>query len=343
MTSNKMRLCVLGFGAVGQGLAKVVLMKHEELIEKYGIDLEITAISDRSGAAINPNGLDLQQALDTKEKTGKIKDYPEYGVSGVDGVEVLDKAEYDCLVEATPTNIDDGQPTQTHILKAMNDKKDVVTSNKGPLALNFKTLIETARENNVKFRFEASVGGTMPVINLARESLAGNNIHSVQGILNGTTNYILSRMANEGTEYEPTLKEAQELGIAETNPYQDVEGLDAACKIVIIANSLMGWDVTLDDVSREGISGISSNAVKLALKDGYLIKLVAEANDGKLRVAPMLVKQDSPFAVNGTLNVITLKTDLSEDVTVVGVGAGSIETASAILSDIISIGKNNNN
>ena len=317
--------------------------KHEELIEKYGIDLEITAISDRSGAAINPNGLDLQQALDTKEKTGKIKDYPEYGVSGVDGVEVLDKAEYDCLVEATPTNIDDGQPTQTHILKAMNDKKDVVTSNKGPLALNFKTLIETARENNVKFRFEASVGGTMPVINLARESLAGNNIHSVQGILNGTTNYILSRMANEGTEYEPTLKEAQELGIAETNPYQDVEGLDAACKIVIIANSLMGWDVTLDDVSREGISGISSNAVKLALKDGYLIKLVAEANDGKLRVAPMLVKQGSPFAVNGTLNVITLKTDLSEDVTVVGVGAGSIETASAILSDIISIGKNNNN
>lgn len=343
MTSNKMRLCVLGFGAVGQGLAKVVLMKHEELIEKYGIDLEITAISDRSGAAINPNGLDLQQALDTKEKTGKINDYPEYGVSGVDGVEVLDKAEYDCLVEATPTNIDDGQPTQTHILKAMNDKKDVVTSNKGPLALNFKTLIETARENNVKFRFEASVGGTMPVINLARESLAGNNIHSVQGILNGTTNYILSRMANEGTEYEPTLKEAQELGIAETNPYQDVEGLDAACKIVIIANSLMGWDVTLDDVSREGISGISSNAVKLALKDGYLIKLVAEANDGKLRVAPMLVKQGSPFAVNGTLNVITLKTDLSEDVTVVGVGAGSIETASAILSDIISIGKNNNN
>ena len=343
MTSNKMRLCVLGFGAVGQGLAKVVLMKHEELIEKYGIDLEITAISDRSGAAINPNGLDLQQALDTKEKTGKIKDYPEYGVSGVDGVEVLDKAEYDCLVEATPTNIDDGQPTQTHILKAMNDKKDVVTSNKGPLALNFKTLIETARENNVKFRFEASVGGTMPVINLARESLAGNNIHSVQGILNGTTNYILSRMANEGTEYEPTLKEAQELGIAETNPYQDVEGLDAACKIVIIANSLMGWDVTLDDVSREGISGISSNAVKLALKDGYLIKLVAEANDGKLRVAPRLVKQGSPFAVNGTLNVITLKTDLSEDVTVVGVGAGSIETASAILSDIISIGKNNNN
>lgn len=343
MTANKMRLCVLGFGAVGQGLAKVVLMKHEELIDRYNLDLEITAISDRSGAAINPEGLDLQLALDTKEETGKIKDYPEYGVSDIEGVEVLDKTEYDCLIEVTPTDIDDGEPTQTHILKAMNEGKDVVTSNKGPLALNFKTLIDTARKNNVKFRFEASVGGTMPVINLARESLAGNKIHSVQGILNGTTNYILSRMANEGTEYEPTLKEAQELGIAETNPYQDVEGIDAACKIVIIANSLMGWDVTLDDVSLHGISDISSNAIKLALKDGYLIKLVAEANDGKLTVAPMLVKQGSPFAVNGTLNVITLKTDLSEDVTVVGVGAGSIETASALLSDIISIGKYNTN
>ncbi|WP_455645849.1 homoserine dehydrogenase [Methanosphaera sp.] len=341
--TNKMRLCILGFGAVGQGLAKVVLMKHDELIERYGLDLVITAISDRSGAAINPEGLDPQQALDIKEETGKIKDYPEYGISDIDGIGVLDKTEYDCLVEVTPTNIDDGEPTQSHILKAMNDKKDVVTSNKGPLALNFKTLIEAARKNNVKFRFEASVGGTMPVINLGRESLAGNKIHSVQGILNGTTNYILSRMANEGTEYEPTLKEAQELGIAETDPYQDVEGLDAACKIVIIANSLMGWDVTLDDVSLKGISDISSNAVKLALKDGYLIKLVAEANDGKLTVAPMLVKQGSPFAVNGTLNVITLKTDLSEDVTVVGVGAGSIETASALLSDIISIGKYNTN
>ncbi len=343
MAVNKMRLCVLGFGAVGQGVANVVLKKHDELIERYGLDLQITAIADRSGAAINPDGLDLQLALDTKEQSGKIKDYPEFGVSDVDGLEVMDLAQYDCLVEATPTNIDDGEPTQSNILKAMNDKKDVVTSNKGPLALNFKTLINAAKENNVKFRFEASVGGAMPVINTARQSLAGNKIESVQGILNGTTNYILSRMANEGTEYEPTLKEAQELGIAETNPYQDVEGLDAACKIVIIANALMGWDVTLKDVSLHGISNITSNAVQLALKDGYLIKLVAEAKDGNLTVAPMLVKQGSPFAVNGTLNVINFKTDLSDDVTVVGVGAGSIETASAILSDIISIGKANTN
>jgi homoserine dehydrogenase len=336
---NQMKLCVLGFGAVGQGVAKVIQMKHDELLEKYNLDLVVTAISDRSGAAINPDGLDLGIALNTKEETRKMKEYPEYGVADIDGLGVLDKAEYDCLVEVTPTNIEDGEPTQSHILKAMNAGKAVVTSNKGPLALNFKTLINAARENNVKFRFEAAVGGTMPVINLARETLAGNKIYSVQGILNGTTNYILSRMAKEGSEYNQTLKEAQELGIAETDPYQDVEGLDAACKIVIIANSLMGWDVTLKDVSLTGISKISSDAVELALKDGYLVKLVAEAADDKLTVAPMLVKEGSPFAVDGTLNVIKFKTDLSEDVTVVGVGAGSIETASAILSDIINIGK----
>lgn len=342
MTNKEMRLCVLGFGAVGQGLANVVLSKHDELVKKYGLDLKITAISDSSGAAINPEGLDLELALNTKKETGKIYNYPEFGVEGIDGLGVLDQCEYDCLVEVTPTNIDDGEPTQSNMLKAMNDKKDVVTSNKGPLALNFKTLTNAAKENDVQFKFEASVGGTMPVINTGVNSLAGNEFISVQGILNGTTNYILSRMANEGTEYEATLKEAQELGIAETNPYQDVEGLDAACKIVIIANSIMGWDVSLKDVNLHGISDITSNAVQLALKDGFYIKLVAEAYDGKLTVAPMLVKRDSPLAVNGTLNVITFETDLSDDVTVIGVGAGSIETAAALLSDIISIGNTNN-
>lgn len=334
-----MKICILGFGAVGQGLAKVIETKYDELKSKYDIDLKITAISDRSGAAINNNGLDLVKALEIKKETGKICEYPKFGVNNIEGIDVLSKVDYDCLVEVTPTNVEDGEPTQSHILKAMNDKKHVVTSNKGPLALNFKTLINAARENQVKFRFEASVGGTMPVINLARETLAGNTIKSVQGILNGTTNYILSRMANEGSDYNQTLKEAQELGIAETDPYQDVEGLDAACKIVIIANSLMGWDVTLNDVDLHGISHITSDAVNFALDEGYLIKLVAEAKDEKLTVAPMLVKEGSTFAINGTLNLIKFETDLSGDVMAVGAGAGSIETASALLSDIINITK----
>ena len=340
MTSNKMRLCVLGFGAVGQGLAKVVLMKHEELIEKYGIDLEITAISDRSGAAINPNGLDLQQALDTKEKTGKIKDYPEYGVSGVDGVEVLDKAEYDCLVEATPTNIDDGQPTQTHILKAMNDKKDVVTSNKGPLALNFKTLIETARENNVKFRFEASVGGTMPVINLARESLAGNNIHSVQGILNGTTNYMLTRMKEEGISFEEALKEAQEKGYAELHPEADVEGYDACRKIAILSSLAFGQQVDFEDIYTEGITSITAEDIRYATAMNKSIKLLGNSwrVDGKIyaMVCPMLLDNAHPLSgVNDVFNAIFVRGNMVDETMFYGKGAGKLPTASAVAADVV--------
>ena len=337
-----MKICILGFGSVGKGVAKVFSMKRDELKGKFGIDLKISAVTDTSGAAICDEGLDPDLLLEIKEKTGKVSDYPQYGTSEISNLDVLDKVDYDCLVEVTPTDIENGEPAKTHILKAFNDKKDVVTSNKGPLALSFKELICSAGENDVQFKFEASVGGAMPIINFAHETLSACDIDSILGILNGTTNYILSRMAKEGSSYEQILKESQELGIAETNPEQDVEGIDAACKVVILANSLMNMDVSLKDIEIMGISKITPESVSLAKKEGYLIKLIGEVSSDTLEVAPRLVKEGSPFAVEGTLNVATLKTDLAEDVTVVGKGAGSVETASAILSDILSIYKSNN-
>ncbi|MGB9201684.1 homoserine dehydrogenase [Methanobacterium sp.] len=334
-----MKLCIIGFGAVGKGVSKVVSMKKEMLIEKYGLDISVVAVTDRSGAAINPDGLDVELLIETKEKTGKISDYPEYGVSNISSIHVLDDIDYDCLIEVSPTNIDDGEPARTHMLKAMQDGKDVVTSNKGPLSLNFSELTNASDSTNSQFKYEASVGGAMPIINFAHETLAGNNITSVLGILNGTCNYILSRMANEGSPYLQTLNEAQELGIAETDPTQDVEGIDAACKIVILANSVLNMDVSLKDVTVVGISKITPESIALAKKEGLLIKLIGVASHDNLEVSPRLVREGSPFAVDGTLNVATLRTDLADDVTVVGKGAGSIETASAILSDIISIWK----
>jgi len=334
-----MKLCIIGFGAVGIGVSKVISMKKEILKEKYGLDISVVAVTDRSGAALNSDGLDTDLLIETKEKTGKLSKYPKYGISDIKGIDVLDRVDYDCLIEVTPTNIKNGEPAKTHILKAMNHGKDVVTSNKGPLSLCFSELIDAANLNNILFRYEASVGGAMPIINFAHETLAGNEISSIQGILNGTCNYILSRMANEGSPYDQTLNEAQELGIAETDPYQDVEGIDAACKIVILANSLLNMDVKLKDVQIEGISGITPESILLAKKEGLLIKLIGEASKNNLEVSPRLVREGSPFAVDGTLNVATLRTDLADDVTVAGKGAGSIETASAILSDIISIWK----
>jgi len=329
----------MGFGSVGQGVARVLSMKRASIKEQYGLDLLLVAAADRSGAAINPEGLNPDLLLETKQNTGKVSDYPEHGKAGLSGMNLLDEVDYDCLVEVTPTNIEDGEPARSHILKAMNDGKDVVTSNKGPLALSFSELAGVARDNHVQFKYEASVGGAMPIINFAHETLSGCEIKSIYGILNGTTNYILSRMAKEGSSYDQTLNEAQELGIAETDPAQDVDGEDAACKVVILANSIMNMDVTYEDVEVKGISQITPESIMLAKKEGYLIKLIGEVSHDSLEVSPRLVKEGSPFAVDGTLNVATLKTDLADDITVVGRGAGSVETASAILSDIISIWK----
>lgn len=333
-----MKICIIGFGSVGQGVAHVFQMKKDELLKEYGLDIKLVAALDRSGAAIDPEGMDLELLLETKASTGKVSGYPN-ALAGVSGLEVLDDVDYDCLIEVTPTNIEDGEPALSHILKAMKDGKDVITSNKGPLALKFSILAETARENGVEFKYEASVGGAMPIINFAHETLSGNKIKSIYGILNGTTNYILSRMAKEGSSYEQTLNEAQEMGIAETDPTQDVEGEDAACKVVILANSILKMDVTYADVEVTGISQITPESISLAKKEGYLIKLIGEVSPDSLEVSPRLVKEGSPFAVEGTLNVATLKTDLADEVTVVGKGAGSVETASAILSDLLSIWK----
>ena len=203
--------------------------------------------------------------------------------------------------------------------------------------MNFEEVIKAAKEKNVQFRYEATVGGAMPIINLVKDTLSSCKVSSIVGILNGTTNYILSRMTSEGSSYKDILRESQELGIAETNPEQDVEGIDAACKTVILANSLLGIPATYNDVSVEGISNITSEAIDLAKRDGYLIKLIAEISPDKLKVSPRLVKEGSQYDVNGTLNMATVKTDLAGDVSVIGLGAGSLETASAMLTDLISI------
>ena len=338
---NECKIIIMGFGAVGQGIARAISLKKNMIREKVGIDLKIVAAADSSSSAINIDGLDEELLVDVKNNDGNLLNYPECG-NDVAGANVLDAVEYDCLMEATPTNIVDAEPAFSLTLKAFNQGKDVVTSNKGHLALKFRDVVNAARENNVEFKYEASVGGAMPIINFTKETLSSCGIKSIIGILNGTTNYILSRMTSEGSAYDVTLKESQELGIAETDPTQDVDGIDAACKTVILANSLLGIDATYSDVKVEGISNINSQAIELANKDDYLIKLIAEVSPDNLQVSPRLVKKGSSYDVSGTLNMATIHTDLAGDITVMGLGAGSLETASAMLTDLISILKNKN-
>lgn len=336
---KKIRISIIGFGAVGQGVAKVIKEKREYLKKKNNFDLSVVAISDSKGSYIDEEGVDLKYALDRKKEIGTVASIK---YSGYSGLEVIKKIDHEIVVEVTPTNIDNGEPGLTHMLTAFENSRHVVTSNKGPIALYYKELCNCANKNKVEFRYEATVGGAMPIINLAKEVLAGNEILSIDGILNGTCNYILTRMEKEGYSYEQALSEAKEIGIAEADPSYDVDGIDTACKLVILANSIFNKNATFKDVEVTGITKITPEALELASKNDHVIKLIGEVRKNVLCVAPRLIPKNHTLAVGGTLNVAFIQTDLAGQITVTGKGAGSIETASAILSDIICISKNLN-
>ncbi|TGC11503.1 homoserine dehydrogenase [Methanolobus halotolerans] len=326
------RASVIGFGAVGQGVAKVLLEKNDYL-RSIGIDIRIVAIADSRTAVIDGEGVDLSAVLASKKEKGVV------GTEKISGTGIIKSVDHELVIETTPTNINDGGVGLVNMFAAFEKSMDVVTSNKGPLALKYVELFEAANISGSSLKFEASVGGAMPVINLACETLAGNKILSMEGIFNGTCNYILSRMVEEHASYEQMLAEAQELGIAEADPSYDVEGIDTASKLVIVANAVFGMNASYKDVTVTGITRITPEALLLANVDGYAIKLIGEVNDGKINVAPKLVPLVHPLAVGGTLNVFSVQTDISGPITITGRGAGSIETASAILSDIISLYK----
>ncbi len=329
MKQETVRISIIGFGYVGSGVAEVIRRKREAIARKHGIDLKIVGIADLKGVIADEQGVSEEaiRALKAGEKQGDMT-----------SLDIIRDVAHEVMVETTPTNVETGEPGLTHIITALESGRHVVTSNKGPIALEYQKLMELAAKHGKEIKFEAAVGGAMPIISLVRENLAGNGVMSIKGILNGTCNYILTRMAEEDLPYEHVLKEAQEIGIAETDPSKDIEGVDTAVKLVILANSIFGMNATYNDVKVVGISEITPDALKLANDAGYVIKLIGDVDsDGRLEVAPRLVPKDDPLNVGGTLNVATIKTDLAGEITVIGKGAGPIEAASAILSDIIGI------
>jgi homoserine dehydrogenase len=322
-----LKVAIIGFGSVGKGVIKVLSGRKDGTFK-------VVAITDSKGAVLDDNGLDLAQVLKQKSD-GDLKR------ANRSSMDVVKECDYDILVEVTPTDAKTGEPGLSYITGALKRGKHVVTSNKGPVALKYKELHALAKKNNALFLFEATVGGAMPVFNLMRGPMAGNRITSIKGIFNGTCNYILTRMANEGLPYDMVLSEAKELGIAEADPTYDVEGIDTALKMVILANAVFGMDVRLEDVDRVGISSVCLEALKLAGEAGMVIKLIGEVypngDERVLKVSPRLVPKTHPLAVQGTLNAALIQTKLAGDIYVIGKGAGSIETASAILSDLLYI------
>jgi homoserine dehydrogenase len=324
------RCSIIGFGAIGQGVAEVLLMKKEYL-RSAGLEVKVVAIVDSKGATVNPEGVDLANCISRKRTNGTV------ALEKITGVEVIRSVDHELVIETTPTNIQTGGAGLQNMLAAFNTGKNVVTSNKGPLTLKYRELIEAAKAAGSHFRFEATVGGSMPIINLTNEVLAGNRVKSVKGILNGTCNYILTRMLEERASYSDILAESMQLGIAETDPTYDVEGIDTACKLVILANAIFGLDVTYKDVKVTGITKVTPEALEMAYERGHVIKLIGEVSRERIHVAPRLVPINHPLAVGGTLNVASVDTELAGEITITGRGAGPVETASAILSDLISI------
>ncbi len=326
-----MRVFICGFGTVGQGFCEVISDRSQFMLDRYGEQVIVVGAMDSKTYVYRPGGIDPLALVSVKQSTGKVgKD------TYTDSVEVLSRIEYDILVEVSPTDVKTGGAGLRNITHALESGKDVITVNKGPLALRFHDLMSLANRNGCKFRFEGSVGGAMPIINLCRENLAGEKIESIRGIFNGTCNFILSKM-DKGQPFEQALKEAQQMGYAETDPTNDIEGFDSACKVVILANSVFGRDVTFSDVRITGITSITEDAVSLAASRNMVIRLIGEVSDTKLEVGPRLVPKGHPLSVSGTLNTAQILSDLAGPITVTGRGAGRMETASAILSDLISI------
>lgn len=326
---------MLGFGVVGQSFVKLLLSHSTDLYNDYGIKPKVVACADNGGVVTCDQGLDLDRLLNVKKKKKSIIHYGAKG-NRSEILDVIENIDAEVVIELTPTNIVDGEPGKNHIISAMKSGKNVITVNKGPLALEFPSLMELAEYNRIAFKFSGTVGGGTPILEFAKRCLKGDRIISFEGILNGTTNYILSKMY-EGLNFSEALQDASEKGYAEKDPTLDVDGFDAAAKLVIASNFVMNMKSTMKDVSREGIRDVKPSQVLTERKNGNAMKLIASCDGKNLVVKPKPVSMKDPICVDGILNAITFTCQHSGQQTIIGKGAGGMETASAILRDLIDI------
>lgn len=334
-----MRIILIGFGVVGKSFARILLHRQVDLASNYGFRPKVVAIADKGGANINPKGIDLEKVLSLKTEKGTIAAGSTDGRPSMPAFDVIESVEAEAVIEVTPTNIKKGEPGLSNMKTAFRTGKHVVTTNKGPLALALPALTELAEYNKVYLRFSGTVGAGTPVLDMAKKCLLGDRIVSIRGILNGTTNYILTEMDEKCITFSQALENAKKLGYAEADPSMDVDGLDAACKLVIMANWIMNKKVTLRDVTIQGIRNVTSKTLEETAKRGYTIKLVGSINKD-LKVTPTEISRHDPLCVGGTLNAVTFVSEFAGEETIIGRGAGGMETASAILRDLLDIKQN---
>ncbi|MFH1101288.1 MAG: homoserine dehydrogenase [Methanobacteriota archaeon] len=337
-------IAFIGYGTVAQGLTEILLEKKDMLAKTYDFHYTVVAISDiQKGSVYDEHGLDLHKILNLVKNNKKLDEYPT-GIKGMNSLKTITETNADTIIEVTFTDVKTGEPAITHVKTALQHGKHVVSSNKGPVIKQAKELLKIAEANHVHYGFEGVVLAGTPALNLAHYTLAGNIITGFKGILNGTTNYILTRM-EEGMSYEDALQKAQQLGYAEADPTGDVEGWDTLGKVVILTTVVLGKKISWDDVQRKGIAEITTKDIAAAKTEGKRWKLIGNAEiqrDGsvKAKVWPEKLPLSDPLTgINDATNALTYLTDELGPVTIVGPGAGRRQTGFALLIDLLTINR----
>ena len=342
--NKKLKIAMLGFGNAGQAFAKLLMDKHDEIIDKYKFDIKVVAISTNSrGSIVNEAGIDLNSALsdieNLKHFNEKREDY-----SSLNSMEIAKTVDYDVIIELTPLEIFTGQPAIDHIKTALNRKRHAITANKGPIAWAFEELQALAKKQDVLFYYETTVMDGTPIFNLVEETLEFCKVTEVNGILNSTTNYVLEEIA-KGKEYDDVIVEGKKRGFIEANPAMDIEGWDAAAKTTVLLNTLMGANITPMDIDRKGIEDITSKQIEDAAKRGNVIKLICHGSikDGKVigKVQPKEIRMDNIYSnIKGTSSIVTITTDLMGGISIVEHEPEIEQTAYGVFGDLIRVIKN---
>jgi homoserine dehydrogenase len=343
--TRQVRFLLVGAGNVGRRFLELVVRKEGRLRDFLDLELIPVGIADTSGAAVCATGLDAREMVRLKKEGRGVAETPRWGVLGLSTLNLVRTTQADLLLEASPGNLEDGQPGLGCIEAALSRGMHVVTANKAPLVLAYPRLLALAQEHGVQLRLDATVTGGLPAINLGQRDLAAAEVHHLEGILNLTTNYILTRMAQDGLTYEEALADAQAAGHAETDPTLDVEGWDAANKLVILAHTVLGYQATLEEVHVEGITEVSGEELERAAAEDKVVKLLAtaeqEGDDYHLAVRPTWLDADHPLAQLAPKQMgIVYHTDISGVISAAILEETPVPTASAMLRDVVDIYSN---
>jgi homoserine dehydrogenase len=329
-----LKIIQIGFGAVGHSLSMTLAMEGAELRAKHGFGIATVAIADSSSSVVDTHGVKLNSVLRRKARTGRVGE-----TNGPPVVDLIEQVKADVVVELTPASPAKGEPSLSHIRGALGSGKHVVTTNKVPLALHYRALVEQASKSGLLLKYGGCVGGGLPALEFGESCALADHVIKIDGVLNATSNFILSEMSNSRGSFSEALKTAQREGYAEADPSLDVGGFDAACKIVILTNHVLRKGYRLGDADPvQGIDRLTGSALRKAEGRGMTLRMIA-TSEPHPQVRVVEIPRDDDLAVQGASSAIRFQCEKSGPRTISGPGAGGRSTSTAVLRDLVRVGE----